>query len=61
MQQRECFSKKGFEDLVLGTQKNLGITYVLRLREKSIGLRRSGSHGLKELGSSDRGGGGSFG
>ena len=61
MQQRECFSMKGFEDLLLGTQKNLGITYVLRLREKSIGLRRSGSHGLKELGSSDRGGRGSFG
>ena len=61
MQQRDCFSKNGFEDLLLGTQKNLGITYVLHLREKSIGLRRSGSHGLKELGSSDRGGRGSFG
>ena len=61
MQEREYFSKKGFEDLCLGTQKNLGITWVLYLRDMSIGLRRSGSHGLKELGSSDRGDWGTFG
>ena len=61
VQEREYFSKKGFEDLILGTQKNLGIMWVLRLRDRSLGLRRSGSHGLKELGSSDRGDWGSFG
>ena len=26
VQQSECFSKKGFEDLLLGTQKNLSIS-----------------------------------
>ena len=61
MQESDYFSKKGFEDLCLGTQKNLGITWVLYLRDRSLGLRRSGSHGLKELGSLDRGDWGSFG
>ena len=61
MQQSECFSKKGFEDLLLGTQKNLSISWVLGLKDKSLGLRRSGSHGLKQLGSSDRADGGHFG
>ena len=53
MQEREYFSKKGFEDLCLGIQKNLGITWDLCLRDKSLDLRKSGSQGLKELGSSD--------
>ena len=60
MQERKYFSKKSFEDLLLGTQKNMGITWVLRLRDKLLDLRRSGSHRQKELGSSDRGDRGSF-
>ena len=60
MQKREYFSKKGFEDLCLGAQKNVGITWDLCLRGKSLDLRRSGSQGLKELGSSDGKDWGSF-
>ena len=59
MQEREYFSKKGFEDLPLGTEKS-GPTWVLHIREKLFSLRRSGAQGLKELGSSDGGDRGSF-